>query len=340
MRHHLYTSVYALFVAFFFFSIQSFSQCCNVVSSNGVVATTANGVCASTLAAAMGPCQDTDGDGVANSDDKCPDVKGPVSLGGCPDADGDKIPDPMDKCPTVFGLTTMAGCPDSDNDGITDADDKCPTIAGLSVYKGCADTDGDSIPDAEDKCPSVKGLLSFGGCPDTDKDGIMDSQDACPTVAGLASTSGCPDRDKDGVADNKDKCPDVPGLVEEKGCPKISEEVLKKVKSSAKGIYFESGKDVIKKESFDDLDNLATILASEPSSDVSIEGHTDNVGVAAKNLTLSQKRAEACKAYLEKKGIDPARLKATGYGDTKPVADNKTKEGKAKNRRVDFALTR
>ena len=102
---------------------------------------------------------------------------------------------------------------------------------------------------------------------------------------------------------------------------------------------FETGKDVIKAESFDDLDNLVKILNEYPEANVAIEGHTDNVGDPAKNLELSQKRADAVKAYLISKGISEARLTATGYGDTKPIADNKTKAGKALNRRVDFRLT-
>jgi outer membrane protein OmpA-like peptidoglycan-associated protein len=84
---------------------------------------------------------------------------------------------------------------------------------------------------------------------------------------------------------------------------------------------------------------LVKILNEYPEANVSIDGHTDNVGVSVANLELSQKRADAVKAYLVNKGISAMRLTATGYGDSQPIADNKTKDGKAKNRRVDFKLT-
>ncbi len=319
-------------------SHQTFSQCCNVVTSNGVSVLSSNSVCVSTLYAATTSCMDGDGDGIMDSDDKCPAIKGSVENGGCPDMDGDKVADKDDKCPTIPGLPTMAGCPDSDKDGITDAEDKCPSVPGTMAFAGCADTDGDSIADPDDKCPSVKGLLGFQGCPDTDSDGVQDSEDACPSVAGLVPLRGCPDKDNDGVADNKDKCPDLAGSPEDKGCPKIAEEIVRKAAKSAKGIYFETGKDIIKNESIDDMDVLVSILKDDNTLICNIEGHTDNVGKPEKNLALSQKRADACKNYMIKKGIDPSRLSATGFGDTVPVADNKTKEGKSKNRRVEFKL--
>ena len=118
----------------------------------------------------------------------------------------------------------------------------------------------------------------------------------------------------------------------------VKKEVVEKIALAAKGINFETGSDKILAESFDDLDNLVKILNEYKEAKVSIEGHTDNVGVPAENLTLSQKRSDAVKAYLVSAGISETRLTATGYGDTKPIADNKTKAGKAKNRRVDFKL--
>jgi len=75
-----------------------------------------------------------------------------------------------------------------------------------------------------------------------------------------------------------------------------------------------------------------------PDLNVTIEGHTDNVGKDAYNKKLSQRRADAVKAYLVKKGIDANRLTAIGYGEEKPIADNATKAGKAENRRVEAAV--
>lgn len=113
------------------------------------------------------------------------------------DTDGDGVPDAEDLCPEVAGPIALKGCPDADGDGIADKDDKCPTVAGLAKYDGCPipDTDGDGINDEEDKCPTVAGLAKYGGCPipDTDGDGVNDEEDKCPTVAGPASNKGCPE---------------------------------------------------------------------------------------------------------------------------------------------------
>lgn len=200
------------------------------------------------------------------------------------------------------------------------------------------DTDKDGIVDSKDSCPTVAGIATFAGCPDTDGDGIADKDDACPKVAGLTAFAGCPDTDGDGVPDSKDKCPTVAGVAEDKGCPKVDEAIMKKAAKSAKGVYFETAKDVIKKESIDDMDVLASILNSDGSLNCNIEGHTDNAGKPENNLLLSQKRADACKTYLVSKGIATERLTAKGFGDTVPVDDNKTTAGKANNRRVEFKL--
>jgi OOP family OmpA-OmpF porin len=104
------------------------------------------------------------------------------------------------------------------------------------------------------------------------------------------------------------------GIAANRGCPEIKAEVMKKVAVAAKGVFFESGKDVIKKESFDDLNVLAAILNADKELKVSIEGHTDDVGDPEKNMQLSQRRTEAVKKYLESKGVDPSRMTATGYG--------------------------
>ena len=112
------------------------------------------------------------------------------------DRDGDGVLDTDDKCPDVAGLASLMGCPDKDGDGITDADDKCPDVAGLSKYQGCPipDTDGDGINDEQDKCLTVKGVARYQGCPvpDTDNDGVNDEEDKCPKEAGPATNFGCP----------------------------------------------------------------------------------------------------------------------------------------------------
>jgi outer membrane protein OmpA-like peptidoglycan-associated protein len=159
-------------------------------------------------------------------------------------------------------------------------------------------------------------------------------------VAGLPQFQGCADSDNDGVADNKDKCPQIAGLAANNGCPevKIDEKSKQIFQQAMSGIQFESGKDVIKKTSFPILDNVVTVLKSNPDWNVEIQGHTDNVGNADKNKSLSEKRAIAVKNYLASKGVTNS-LKANGYGQERPIADNKTTAGKAKNRRVEFNVT-
>ncbi len=237
-----------------------------------------------------------------------------------------------------MGDKNLAGCPDKDGDGVTDAEDKCPEVKGLTTAMGCPDADGDGVLDADDKCPTVKGLALMMGCPDADGDGITDAEDACPTVIGISSMKGCPDTDGDGIADKDDKCPKVAGVALNGGCPEIKEETIKVFEQALKGVQFEVGKDIIKKTSYGILDNVVKIMIENPSYLLEINGHTDNQGDAAKNLTLSQKRAEAVKAYLVTKGVYASRLTPKGYGITQPKATNDTPAGRAENRRVEFKV--
>lgn len=201
------------------------------------------------------------------------------------------------------------------------------------------DRDHDGVPDAVDRCPDVPGLASLQGCPDRDGDGIADDMDACPDVAGPAKFNGCPDTDGDGVPDNLDRCPKVPGPASNNGCPEISEKTKKLFEKALTGIQFETGKSTIKPVSFPILNQVVDVMNENPTYDLEIHGHTDNVGDAAKNMKLSEERAAAVKSYLEKKGILADRMKSFGHGDTMPVADNKTPAGRAQNRRVEFKVT-
>lgn len=290
----------------------------------------------------FGKGKDTDKDGIADIEDKCIDVFGIQAFAGCPDTDGDGIADKDDKCPTVAGLLGFMGCPDTDGDGIVDSEDKCPREAGTIEMKGCPDKDGDGIADKEDSCPEIKGLVAFSGCPDSDGDGIADNKDACPTVKGLAKTNGCPDKDGDGIIDSEDNCPDVAGVKEKQGCPKIDDtkkqEIQKKIAFAAKSIQFETAKDIIKPISYKELDEVVNIMKEYDFINLTIEGHTDNVGNTAKNMDLSARRAGAVMNYLVIKGISPARLTSNGYGDTRPIAPNTTVEGRQQNRRVDITI--
>ena len=104
-------------------------------------------------------------------------------------------------------------------------------------------------------------------------------------------------------------------------------------------IFYSSASSSLLKESFAELNTLVKLLNENPSLKVEIEGHTDNVGSEQYNNNLSQKRADAVKNYLVEKGIAESRLKSRGYGFTKPIADNSTEEGRAKNRRTQIRIT-
>ncbi|MBN9283443.1 MULTISPECIES: OmpA family protein [Flavobacterium] len=259
---------------------------------------------------------------------------------GGKDTDGDGIYDKDDACPDVAGLKEFQGCPDTDGDGIPDKDDACPDVAGLKEFQGCPDTDGDGIADKDDACPEVAGLKQFNGCPDTDGDGVPDNLDKCPSVKGPKENAGCPwpDRDGDGVADKDDKCPDVKGTVANNGCPEVSDETIKKLNAYAKTILFNSGKATFQKQTFPVLQSITAILKEYPHARFSIEGHTDSDGKDAFNQKLSEERAKAVKDYLIENGIDFERLSSIGYGESKPIDTNKTAKGKANNRRVEVKL--
>ncbi len=289
----------------------------------------------------LGASADEDKDGVSDKKDKCPGTPIGIIVGkdGCPvDRDADGVLNEVDVCPDVKGLAAFNGCPDSDGDGIEDSKDACPNEKGLVAFAGCPDTDGDGVEDSKDACPKVKGLVAFKGCPDTDGDGVEDSKDACPTVKGLANLKGCPDGDGDGIADKDDKCPTVAGIGANKGCPEVKKEVLAVFEKALQGIQFETGKDIIKKTSYGILNNVVTIMKENPTYRLDIGGHTDSKGNADKNMTLSNGRALAVQKYLTDNGVEANRLTAKGYGATLPVADNATKEGCAKNRRVEFKV--
>ena len=258
------------------------------------------------------------------------------------DTDGDGIYDDKDECPEVPGLEEFNGCPDTDSDGIQDSKDECPEVAGTAEFNGCPDTDGDGVPDPKDKCPEVAGLSEFDGCPDTDGDGVPDPDDKCPNEGGPASNAGCPyeDRDGDTVIDKDDKCPDVAGTVANNGCPEVTEEVQAKLNEYAKTILFDLGKATIKSESESVLNDIVAILKEYPTAKFTVEGHTDSSGSNTLNQKLSDSRALSVKDYLVNNGIDGFRLSSAGYGEDRPIASNKTRAGRAQNRRVEINLVK
>ncbi len=179
---------------------------------------------------------------------------------------------------------------------------------------------------------------------DFDHDGVPNAKDHCPRDAGPAALDGCPDRDGDEIPDRDDKCPDQPGPVQNGGCPVKEDEPLVQIEterlSLKDAIHFDTGKDTIKSESFRILDEIAKLLKAHGElKKVRVEGHTDNVGSAAYNKDLSERRAASVVRHLvEKGGVARERLEPKGYGFERPVASNATAVGRARNRRVEFTI--
>lgn len=231
---------------------------------------------------------------------------------------------------------------DKDGDGVADDKDKCPgTPANVKVdKKGCAvDSDGDGIADDKDKCPGTPAGVSVNanGCAaDSDGDGVPDHLDKCPgTPAGAVVTaSGCAaDTDGDGIADYLDKCPGTAAgvKVDNSGC-KL------KAKIDLRGVNFANNSAKLTGASSHVLDDMARTLKRYPDLKVEVAGHTDSNGARSYNVSLSQKRAESVRQYLVSQGVAASNLSAHGYGPDKPVASNKTRDGRASNRRVELRL--
>ncbi len=254
----------------------------------------------------LGKPKDTDGDGIIDKYDK--DFLHPEDFDGFEDTDG--MPDY-----------------DNDHDGILDKDDKAPNEPedrdGFQDDDGIPDLDNDhdGIPDVKDKAPNQA----------EDKDGFQDD-DGVPD----------PDNDQDGILDVNDQCPDqaetVNGYQDDDGCPdKKPELAIEKGKAIVlEGIHFASGSAQLTPASKIILDKVVRTLKNNPEIEIEVRGYTDNTGRYEANLRLSQKRAEAVRDYLIAHGINGSRIKAKGFGPANPIADNNTREGRAKNRRIEF----
>jgi len=266
-----------------------------------------------------------------------------VKFGG-KDTDGDGVYDKDDACPEVPGLEAFNGCPDADGDGIEDSKDTCPNEAGLAEFNGCPDSDGDGVADNEDKCPTVAGLKALAGCPDADGDGVADADDKCPSEAGPAANNGCPwaDTDGDGVLDKDDKCPNEVGVAANNGCPEViaapTAEVMATLNNYARTILFASAKSSFKQETYPVLQAITAILKEYPESNFTLEGHTDSDGPKSSNQLLSERRANAVRDYLISNGVNADRLVAAGFGEDYPIDSNSTRAGKKNNRRVEVKL--
>ncbi|MFT4699192.1 MAG: OOP family OmpA-OmpF porin [Flavobacteriaceae bacterium] len=259
---------------------------------------------------------------------------------GGTDTDGDGIYDHEDECPEIPGLPEFNGCPDTDGDGIEDRNDACPETPGTVEFNGCPDTDGDGIADPQDACPTVPGIAALNGCPDADGDGITDAEDDCPNEAGPAANNGCPwaDADGDSVLDKDDECPNIAGTVANNGCPEVTIEIIKQLNDFSKTILFDTGKSTIRQESYAVLQNIVDIMKEYSSASFVLEGHTDSQGRETTNQKLSESRAASVREYLTSIGMSGSRLSSVGYGELRPIASNKTRAGRQENRRVEISL--
>ncbi|WP_434044001.1 MULTISPECIES: OmpA family protein [Sorangium] len=283
---------------------------------------------------------DKDDDGINDDIDACPDVKGEPSpdpaRDGCPpaDRDGDTVLDIDDACPTTPGPrradATKSGCPDDeDDDGFHDGIDACPTVAGAASDDpkkvGCpGDADGDGIADAADACPAAKGPASRdpkqNGCPDDpDGDGVRGAADACPRERGL------PDRDP-----------------KQNGCPRFVRVHTDEITTSKPVQFVPYGKtrtQTVDPISDEILYEVRDAILQNPDIElVEVQGHTDDNGTEKFNMTLSQDRADAVLSWLVAAGVPRDKLVAKGYGFEQPLADNRVKTGRQKNRRVQFMI--
>lgn len=265
------------------------------------------------------------------------------------DRDGDGYDDDLDGCPDdpedFDAFEDEDGCPDKDNDqdGVEDASTfenglwiNLDTKDGLDCRNDPEDPDGF---EDEDGCPD----------PDNDQDGILDPVDSCPNdpedFDQWQDEDGCPedDNDGDGFLDKDDSCPNeaetVNGIKDDDGCPDIKAKIDPCAIKLDDQIYFEFNKWDIDPKSFSLLDDAVIILNQNADVTIELGGHTDSKGSNKYNKKLSQRRVDSVREYLINKGIKASRLTAVGYGEERPIDTNRTAEGRANNRRVEWNRT-
>jgi len=263
-----------------------------------------------------------------------------IKFGGV-DTDGDGVYDQFDECPEIAGLEEFGGCPDTDGDGIVDKNDACPSEAGSIEMNGCPDSDGDGLSDLVDYCPQRAGSAAMNGCPDSDGDAINDKDDSCPTEAGPTANNGCPwpDADSDGIPNKDDACPQLAGPASNNGCPVIPDAIISELNNESSMILFEAeSSSLLIEESKGVLSKIKTILDSYPKSQVVVEGHTSSDGSKGYNQKLSERRAASVKDALTALGADGSRISTLGLGESNPIKDNNRAAGRKINRRVQFAV--
>ncbi|WP_437495078.1 OmpA family protein [Sorangium sp. So ce1014] len=283
------------------------------------------------------------------------------------DRDGDGIADVADACPDARGVASddrgRHGCPkaDRDGDGVLDVADACPAAAGSSsldpTKNGCPpDRDGDGIADAADACPDIVGAASeqrgSNGCPpDRDGDGVLDRVDACPALAGESSPdrarNGCPeDVDGDGIKPPEDACPRDRGErdpdPQQNGCPRgvrIYGKEIALLRPIRFVMYGRERHETAEPVPDEVLTAVRDLLEQRPEiKRVEVRGHADQEGDPEFNMRIAQERAESVRLWLIEAGVPKEKLVAKSYGDSDPIASNRTQEGREKNRRVQLFI--
>jgi outer membrane protein OmpA-like peptidoglycan-associated protein len=274
-----------------------------------------------TLSFYFGYYKDMDKDGIEDKKDADPmrpeDFDGFEDEDGAPDYDndGDGIPDEKDQAPNEA----------EDKDGFQD-EDGVPDL----------DNDGDGIPDAKDKAPNkaedFDNFQDDDGAPDPDNDGdgILDEADKCPGTDETVA-KGTDTKENFNSYQDDDGCPD------KKPMPKLEKKGAKLI---LKGVNFETASAALTKESYAILDDVIPGLKDNKEVELEIQGYTDSQGSAVYNQKLSERRANTVMQYLINNGIEASRLKAVGYGEENPIASNRTAEGRAQNRRIEFYRTK
>ena len=274
--------------------------------------------------------RDTDHDGLLNGVDQCANEAGPLANQGCPDSDldGDGVLDRFDRCPERVGVADNEGCPDLDSDGdnVPDRLDRCPERPGTRATQGCPvdDADGDGVPDAKDRCRDRPGTVENDGCPDQDSDGdgLVDRLDKCPFEA----------ESYNGISDD-DGCPDAGAALAELGPGQIS--LFGTISFERK-----NAEERLTPASLPTLAAVGALLnAHRELRQVRIDGHTDDRGSAIDNLELSLVRAKIVRHHLlDVLKVDAARVSAQGFGGDRPLGDNATPQGRARNRRIEITI--
>ncbi|MCD4796518.1 MAG: OmpA family protein [Candidatus Cloacimonetes bacterium] len=292
----------------------------------------------------FGGWRDTDGDGIEDKLDKCPlepeDVDGYEDEDGCPefDNDSDGLDDYVETNTGEFinadSTGTDPNAADTDMDGVNDYDE----VLTYHTNPVTVDSDSDGLSDGDE----INNYKTDPNNIDTDNDGLNDYDE----VNTHKTDPTNPDTDGDGVMDGVDKCPleaeNYNGFEDEDGCPDTKPEIVFKKKAPIilDGVNFKVGSSELTDEAKLILGKVVRTLNNYTEMYLEISGHTDNTGSRKLNMKLSRKRAESVRRFLINQGVEGFRLRAIGLGPDHPVTTNKTKEGRFKNRRIEFFRTK